>query len=377
MENRIKQDHFMKALNAFHIFPEDDPQQQLRIRRFFMASIAYILCLILAYLSYLAGVLEWQAIAGFLIIIPLINIILYIVFRTGLNLRMSDPSLTSIQMCAAILVTMYGMYYANDARGALLLVYVIILLFGIFRLDYRHFLYLSLFTLLTYGGDIALLHKYRPDGINFHMEYLQWILLALVLVTFSVIGGYISALRHNLSINKAELEKSISRIRELSIRDELTGVYNRRHFMDLLEYEKNRASRGGALFSIVILDIDNFKGVNDKYGHLIGDQVLRTVTDAIGKALRSTDFCGRYGGDEFLLVLTQTDINAATICAERVRSGIEQSVFPDLGPEFKITSSLGLTEYHIREEISKMIARADEALYRAKKAGRNRIESKV
>lgn len=367
----------MNALNAFHIFPEDDPKQQLRIRRFFMASIAYALCLILAYASHLAGFMEWPGIAGFLIIIPLINIAFYIIFRTGLNQRMADPSLTFIQMCAGIIVTMYGMYYANESRGALLLVYIIILLFGIFHLNYRNFLYISLFTLLTYGADIALLSYFRPHKVNFQIEYLQWFVFAIVLATFSAIGGYISALRHNLNINTVELEKSISRIRELSIRDELTGVYNRRHFMDLIEYEKNRASRGGALFSIVILDIDKFKEVNDKYGHLIGDEVLRKVTDAIGKALRSTDFCGRYGGDEFLLVLTQTDINAAKICAERVRSSIEQSVFPDLGEEFKITSSLGLTEYHIREDIGKMIARADEALYRAKKAGRNRVESLV
>lgn len=374
MENRIKQNLFIKALTTFHIFPKDDPKQQLRIRRFFMASIAYLLCLILAYSSYLAGFMEWPGIAGFLIIIPIINIALYIVFRTGLNLRMADPSLTFIQMSAGILITMYGMYYANESRGALLLVYIIILLFGIFRLNYRNFLYISLFTLLTYGAVIAMLNYFRPQKVNFQIEFLQWFVFAIVLATFSAIGGYISALRHNLSTNTAELEKSISRIRELSIRDELTGVYNRRHFMDLLEYEKNRASRGGAQFSIVMLDIDNFKGVNDQYGHLIGDEILRTVTVAIGQSLRSTDFCGRYGGDEFLLVLTQTDINAATICAERVRSSIEKSVFPDLGPEFKITSSLGLTEYHIREDIGKMIARADEALYLAKKAGRNRVE---
>ncbi len=374
MAARIKDNPFLKALKYIHIFPENDPKQVLRIRRFFMALTVYVLCVILAYCSYLVGVMEWQAIAGFLIIIPIINIILYIVFRTGLNLRMSDPSLTSIQICAGILVTMYGMYYANESRGVLLLVYIIILLFGIFRLNYRHFLYVSLFTLLTYGGDIALLHYFRPDGVNFHIEYLQWFVLALVLVAFSVIGGYISALRQHLSISRSNLQKSILTIRELSIRDELTGVYNRRHFMDLLEYEKNRASRGGALFAIVMLDIDNFKDVNDKYGHISGDEVLRKVTKAIGNALRSTDFCGRYGGDEFLLVLTQTDINAAMICAERVRSSIERSVFPDLGTDVRITVSLGLTEYHVREDIGKMIARADEALYLAKKSGRNRLE---
>lgn len=365
---------FLKAVIHFSLIPKDDRKQAINIRRFFMASAAYILCGGLAYVSYLSDIMEWQAIAGFLIIIPIINITLYILFRTGLNLRMADPSLTSIQICAGILVTMYGMYFANESRGVLLLVYVIILLFGIFRLNTRKFLYVSVFTLLTYGGDIALLRIFRPQGVNFHVEYLQWLVLALVLVAFSIIGGYISSIRRNLGISRSELEKSISIIREMAIRDELTGVFNRRHLMDLLEDEKNRASRGGSLFSIAMLDIDHFKNVNDAYGHLMGDEVLRTVTTVIRDVLRNTDFCGRYGGEEFLLVLTQTDINGAMLCAERVRASVGQSLFPNLGPDFRITVSLGLTEYRIREDVEETISRADEALYRAKKAGRNRVE---
>jgi len=290
---------------------------------------------------------------------------------------MADPSLTAIQMCAAILVTMYGMYFANEARGVLLLIYIIILLFGIFRLNTRSFLYVSVFTLLTYGGDIALLHLYRPQGVNFNIEYLQWLVLALVLVAFSIIAGYISSLRRNLSISKSEQSKSIEIIREMAIRDELTGVYNRHHVMELLDYEKNRSSRGGGIFCLAMLDIDHFKNVNDMYGHLAGDAVLRAVATMLGQTLRNTEICGRYGGEEFLIVLAQTDIKGALICAERVRTNIENTLFPDLGPDFKVTVSIGLSEYHIREDVEKIISRADEALYRAKKGGRNRVEFEV
>ena len=319
--------------------------------------------------------MEWTAIAGFIVFIPIFNIFLYIFFRTGLNLKMADPSLTALQMSAGILVTMYGMYFAHESRGVLLLVYVIILLFGIFRLNTRSFLYISLFTLLTYGIDIALLKLHRPQGINFHMEYLQWVVLSLVLIAFSVIGGYISSLRQNLSISKAEQAKSIEIIREMAIRDELTGLYNRRHVLELLEYEKNRSSRGGGLFCLAMLDIDHFKNVNDTHGHLTGDTVLRAVATMINKTLRNTEFCGRYGGEEFLIVLAQTDIKGALIGAERVRTNIENILFPDIGSDFKVTVSIGLSEYQIREDIDKIIARADEALYRAKNGGRNRVES--
>ncbi len=358
----------------FSIAPKDDRKQALRMRRFFMAASAYALCSSLAYVSYLSGFMERECIWGFLIIIPIINITLYLLFRTGLNLKMADPSLTAIQMSAAILVTMYGMYFANESRGVLLLIYVMILIFGIFRLNTSSFLYISAFTLLTYGIDIVLLHLYRPQGINFNIEYLQWGVLALVMVAFSIIGGYISSLRQNLSISKSQQAKSIEIIREMAIRDELTGLFNRRHLMELLDQEKKRSSRGGGMFCLAMLDIDHFKNVNDVHGHLAGDEVLRTVATMMNNSLRNTEFCGRYGGEEFMIVLTQTDIKGALICAERVRTNIKNIVFPEIDTNFKVTVSIGVSEYQMREDVEKVISRSDEALYRAKKGGRNRVE---
>ena len=375
VEPQTKHNDLLKQARRFSIIPKDDPDQATRIRRFFTASAAYALNFGLSYAAYLWGMMEWQAIAGFLILIPANNIILYIIFRTGLNLKFRDPSLTIIQMCAAILLTMYGMYFANEARGILLLVYILILIFGIYKLNTRSFLYVSAFTLITYGIDIALLSYFHSDSVNLNIEYLQWLVLALVLVAFSIIGGHISSLRRNLRISRTELEKSLAIIKEMSIRDDLTGVYNRRHLMELLEHEYHRISRGGAHFSVAMLDIDHFKSVNDTYGHLTGDEVLKAASDVIRKSLRSADFCGRYGGEEFLLVMTQTNIKGALLCAERLRSTIEQNRFPNLGPNFKVTVSLGVTEFTGKEDIPTMIARADKALYCAKESGRNRVES--
>lgn len=354
------------ALFNLSVILGDDPKQALRIRRFLMAFIVYVFCAFLGYVSYLSGFMEWRAIAGFLIIIPILNITLYIFFRTGLNLKMADPSLTIIQMSAAIILTTYGMFFANESRGVFLLVYVLILLFGIFRLNTRSLIYISLFTLLTYGVDIVLLHLYRPDGINFQMEYLQFIVFAIVLATFSFIGGYISSLRRNLTISKMEQEKYIETIQEMAIRDGLTGLYNRRHVMELLDYEKNRSVRGGGTFCLAMLDIDHFKNVNDLHGHQAGDAVLQAVAATMKKSLRNTEISGRYGGEEFLIIMTQTDIKGALICAERVRTQIENMNFPDIGPDFKVTVSIGISEYHMREEVAPTIARADDALYRQK-----------
>ena len=120
-----------------------------------------------------------------------------------------------------------------------------------------------------------------------------------------------------------DIEAAMQTIRELAIRDELTGMFNRRHLMALLNDEKNRASRGGHLFCLAMLDIDHFKNVNDIHGHLAGDAVLLAVATTIQKTMRNTDFCGRYGGEEFLLVYTQTNIPGALICAQRVAAKLK------------------------------------------------------
>jgi diguanylate cyclase (GGDEF)-like protein len=361
---------------AFHfsIIPQDDPNQVLRLRRFFLTLAIYIFNISLFYFAYRAGIIELQTFYGFCIFLLVIIIILYIVFRTGLNLWMSDPSLTSIQMSVACLVVMYGIYYANEVQGLFFSMYILILLFGIFRLYTRQLLFVSAFALLTYGADIVLLNIFRSQEINLKIECFQWFGLAIVLISVSFIGGNISSIRRDLSVSRKKLQSSLTVIREMAIHDDLTGFYNRHHLMDLIDSENNRSVRTGSVFSLVMMDIDKFKNINDTYGHQTGDQVLRTFAAVIRSILRKTDYCGRYGGEEFLIVLTQTDLQAAKVFAERIRVCVENSFFPDLGPNSRVTISIGLAEYRMQEDIEKTISRADELLYKAKKGGRNRVE---
>lgn len=200
---------FMQAglLSHFKIIPREDPKQALRLQRFFMAFAAYIICALLAYLAYLSNIVQREAFTGWAILATTINLGIYTFLRSGLNKKMADPSLTVFQMCSAIIMVMYVMFYANQSRGVWLLLYVIILLFGIFRLNTRRFLYVSFFTLLTYGSVIAYLHLYKPQGVNFPMEYLQWTVLAGILALFSVIGGHISALRVNLGKSRSTIKQ--------------------------------------------------------------------------------------------------------------------------------------------------------------------------
>ena len=164
-------------------------------------------------------------------------------------------------------------------------------------------------------------------------------------------------------------------LREASLRDPLTSLGNRRFLMGRLGEETERAARNGGTYSLGILDIDHFKLVNDRYGHDVGDRTLNEVANAIRDALREYDVCGRWGGEEFLIILPETSSELARQVAERVRQRIE-SVCPDF-MDAPVTASIGLTLHRCGESYSATLKRADEALRQAKLAGRNRVETVV
>jgi len=243
----------------FSLFPRDDEAQALRLRRFFISFGIYLINLSLSCLAYWAGIMSLHALYWNWIIIIVANLILYIVFRTGFNKRFKDPSLTALQICIASVVVMYALFFVYEARSVLFALYVLILLFGIFRLNTKQFLGVSAFILLTYGVDIFLFQVFRSQDVDIKIELFQWIALAIVLISVSFIGGHISALRHELSSSRKKLKKSLDTIKEMAIHDDLTGFYNRRHLMELIEAEKNRSIRTGSVFSLAMLDIDHFK----------------------------------------------------------------------------------------------------------------------
>lgn len=358
----------------FSIIPKDDRKQALRIKRFFISLFVYILNMPLSYLAYTGGFMKFEELAWGWIVATVLNIVLYIVFRSGLNKRMKDPSLTYAQLCLAILVVMYGLFFVPEAKGILFAVYVLILLFGTFNLDTRQFLKVSAFILITYAIDILLLHIFRPANINLKLEIFHWFALGVVLASVSFIGGNISALRRDLAISRKQLRASLEKIKDMAIHDDLTGFFNRRHLMELIDSENNRSERTGCNFSLAIMDLDKFKNINDSFGHQTGDNVLVVFSSIVRNVLRKTDFCGRYGGEEFLILLTQTDLEEAKIFAERVRTCVETSSFPELRNQSKVTVSVGIAQHKAKESIEKTISRADAALYRAKKNGRNRVE---
>ena len=164
---------------------------------------------------------------------------------------------------------------------------------------------------------------------------------------------------------------------ELAQVDGLTGLANRRHLMERLKQERDRAERYHTSLSVIILDLDNFKSFNDTYGHLQGDELLRTFSAMLNDQIRSADIAGRYGGEEFCVVLPNTSVKGALVIAERIRKAMAdiKIAVGDGRPPDGRTVSVGVAEFAGDESVEKMLNTADSALYRAKQDGRNRVAS--
>lgn len=197
-------------------------------------------------------------------------------------------------------------------------------------------------------------------------------------ITFVSIGICISIImwysyRRNILQNVKIKEQQIE-LEKLAYYDTLTGLYNRRKWMSILIDEMERMNIYGHEGSIILLDLDNFKRINDKFGHPSGDKVLQEVAAILKKELPVTNKVARWGGEEFIILLSETSVSTAVAIAEKLRKVIE-GTFIEIGDSKKnVTVSLGVTSLNFKEGFSKSYTRADEALYLAKQRGRNRVE---
>ncbi len=176
-----------------------------------------------------------------------------------------------------------------------------------------------------------------------------------------------------VAVNKRQRESANTKLQELALRDGLTGLLNRRYWESCLEHEFARYQRYDNQVSLVMMDIDQFKKINDSFGHQAGEEVIRTAARLTEQLARETDFCGRYGGEEFAILLPDTSLEGAEQFAERLRESIERQQIEHQGTPLTFTVSVGVAG--ITPDIEKyqdLIERADKALYRSKAEGRNR-----
>lgn len=179
-------------------------------------------------------------------------------------------------------------------------------------------------------------------------------------------------LRKEMKAYQEELERLNDRLYQEAITDEMTGLFNRKHILELLEKELARAERGLESLTVAMLDIDAFKSVNDIYGHQFGDFVLKEFSDALEEQVRSMDYVGRYGGEEFLLIFPGTKIGDAIEILDRIESMLQVNEFRKGDAAVTLQFSAGVVQYN-GESIDYLIRRADDLLYQAKNRGKSQV----
>lgn len=341
-----------------------------------MASASYLLQAAIALAVGWLGAATWPVVGVYLLGLATIIAGFFAVFRCDFNLRFAEPNLTFAQVVCPLIPALYLLAHIESlpARTGVLLTVMVPLLYGILDLSVRRFLAAAAIYFAGYAGVFACNVWHRPDQAHAPLEWLVLITLAILLVQIGLIGGFISGLRSTLRRKNLELGEAMERISNLAVRDELTGVFNRRRLVEVLHGEAARSTRSGALFSVCLFDIDYFKRINDERGHMVGDRVLVMVAQAIQSAVRDIDTFGRLGGEEFLLIMPMTECVTAARVAERIRLQLsELPLVDDHGTPFQLTVSIGVaaSEPETVTDTAALLRRADEALYHGKSDGRN------
>jgi diguanylate cyclase (GGDEF)-like protein len=348
-----------------------DPQER-RMRSVMLAMGATGVTMAITLSVAWAGYLPWAVAVTYILLAGGAAGAFYAIFRSGLNRRFADPGLTWAQMVVSGVIVSYGAYHGPDARAAFMLMYLLAFQFGVFALSSRGLVWLALFLFGCYAAVAGLSLALRPDITYAKREAFRLVAFALVLGWFTLVGAYIGRLRDRLRSSLSDLKEALVRAEALASRDPLTGCYNRRTMLELLAVEAQRAQRGTPL-TLCMADLDHFKSVNDTHGHAAGDEVIKGFAEEVRATVRPTDALARWGGEEFLIGFSQTTLEAATPVAERLRTSLALRSFTGLPTDFRITGSFGIAEHHAGDSIDQTLARADAALYEAKRAGRNRV----
>lgn len=321
----------------------------------------------------------------------LINV--YIVWRTMLmifvfsvlfTLKQSDAirrHLFSFTYFAFAIVLIISGFLFGSIRSLhtpwFYLVYLLPMCTTIFGFKIIPRIFSTIFIPLCYTGSYFFMNHLYLDKKTLAYKHFDVTLNLIVstIILSILIGHLIHHLNRSNFFRDRNLEISRQKIKRLAAHDQLTGLLNRREFQERTENELERSKRYGLVFSILMLDLDHFKSINDTYGHAFGDEVLESVGSLINEEIRTTDLGARYGGEEFCILLSESTLDEAYQFCERLRKKISNLSFePSGNSSLNVTCSMGVTEFNDRDaSLQNLLNQADEALYEAKEMGRNQV----
>ena len=294
-----------------------------------------------------------------------------LLMATGVTFRLREPSLSLPLILYFIGVFMVSGYYVDEFRLSVVTLFFSALLLVSFRLSGKVMVAVAFMASAAYALMLWLALLDRWVHLSLSVELLQWLVFAMISVSFAVTGGSINRLRDALVDKNRDLANAVKKVREMAIRDDLTGLFNRRHLLEILERQRALFSSKSVPFAVCYVDLDHFKKINDRHGHDWGDRVLRQFSELALSGMRDGDHFGRLGGEEFLLVLPQSDAQGALLVAERLRLRWREQRFDAQGGPPIVSLSVGVAAYQEGERVDELLNRADQGLYRAKAGGRD------
>lgn len=352
-------------------------QKPMRIRtsQFLLAAMLMLACIGVLYFMRGVGIKGMGDVDTWAIVCSTGLVVFYVLIRSGFSLRMEDPSLAFWQMLFAIACNAAAFVISGNGRGVSLPILSVVLMFGMFGLSMRQVVLVAVYALALFSAVVwyALRHSATDEPPSLFGAYAFMLFIVLSATTF--LTWRLQQIRAHMRKQKNQLTLALEQIQRIATRDELTGVVNRRFMLEKMREEVQRAQRTSSPLLLAMLDIDHFKRINDQYGHQVGDRALQMFCSVVQNNLRTTDTLSRWGGEEFLVLFTDTDISVGNICLERVRAKVAEIEMPVGTDCVRMTVSVGATPYHDGEAIEKTLQRADAALYDAKARGRNQIVS--
>jgi diguanylate cyclase (GGDEF)-like protein len=298
--------------------------------------------------------------------------IFYVLTARGWNLKLRDPSMVVAQCVSGAALQIGVVALAPQICFPYLANLFTVFAFAMIWMPVRSALLVwiagaAAVGVLLYGlaGELDL-----PDS-TLAETTLVWLFFSAVLGRCVLLSAHAAGMRLRLTESRGRLAQSLEQIEELATHDELTKALNRRSLIARLEQERRRVARSGEPLCVALFDLDHFKDVNDHYGHAAGDEVLRRFAVIVHATMRQTDIFGRYGGEEFMLILPATARDAATPALERIRAGLRAADWSAIAAQLRVTTSAGVAELRPGETAAEALRRADAALYQAKRDGRD------
>lgn len=297
----------------------------------------------------------------------------YVMVRTGRTRTMRDPNLMIPQQSFSLLAIAFA-YTAIGPhdRGLVMVLIALVMVFGMYTHQPRQAAFAGVLAMVLLAMCMGVLSHIDPVYYPPTLELLRFELMIGTLPPLILAAYQISAWRNRLAQQRSELRDTLEKVQALASRDALTGLYNRRHMQDRLVDSAKRHERYGERFTIVLVDLDHFKRINDVHGHRVGDEALMAFASAATLALRESDTVGRWGGEEFLFILPNTSPTKALVALDRLRAALQHCSISSRVPGLRVAFSAGVAQHDLAAPVHRTLERADHSLYQAKAAGRNR-----